>query len=247
MHHSIIKNADKIDVYPDNKCPSGNYTNNALQNNNLDEIIRLADADVSLVVSSIGMPLAKYLYEEYKVPYVIGTPYGKTFSEKLENSLRNAASSGQNINAAREHRSPNSNIAAKELSPLDSKIAVIGESITATSLAASISSEYSIPVRVLESVGDGELSVLETAGDLSCSEEDELEMELSKSEIIIADPLFEPICKGKKFIRLPHTAFSGRCFAKEEELLFDKPLNETKLGQTLKSLQSSPVKYTEEL
>ena len=72
---------------------------------NLDEIVRLANANVSLVVSSIGMPLAKYLYEEYGIPYVIGTPYGTSFCEVLEESLRKAASTGEVINAARDYRS----------------------------------------------------------------------------------------------------------------------------------------------
>ena len=47
----------------------------------------------------------------------------------------------------------------------------------------------------------------------------------SKSEIIIADPLFEPICSGKTFVRLPHAAFSGRCFTREEKQLIGLSLS----------------------
>ena len=193
---------------------------------NLDEIVRLADANVSLVVSSIGMPLAKYLYEEYGIPYVIGTPYGTGFCKVLETKLREASESGENIDATKIVRGKKGEV----------RTAIIGESILSTSLAAALLLEKGIKARVLESVGDGELSVLrlrnEAEGesdeefDLSCSEEDELEKEIEKSEVIIADPLFEPICRGKKFVRLPHMAFSGRCFLKEELQLINNKLED---------------------
>ena len=193
---------------------------------NLDEIVRLADANVSLVVSSIGMPLAKYLYEEYGIPYVIGTPYGTEFCKVLETKLREASESGENIDATKIVRGKKGEV----------RTAIIGESILSTSLAAALLLEKGIKARVLESVGDGELSVLrlrnEVEGesdegfDLSCSEEDELEKEIEKSDVIIADPLFEPICRGKKFVRLPHMAFSGRCFLKEELQLINNKLED---------------------
>ena len=83
---------------------------------------------------------------------------------------------------------------------------------------------------MLESVGDGDMSVLISAddmGDVSCDDEDILEQEIKKSEIIIADPLFEPICSGKSFVRLPHAAFSGRCFTREEKQLIGVSLSKT--------------------
>ena len=109
---------------------------------------------------------------------------------------------------------------------------MIGESVLSSSLAAAISLEYGLGVRILESVGDGDMTQLilrpsdDWSGDVSCDDEDILEKEIRKSEIIIADPLFEPICKGKKFIRLPHDAFSGRCFHKEAVNLINAELDE---------------------
>ncbi|MBQ6415395.1 MAG: oxidoreductase, partial [Butyrivibrio sp.] len=199
----------------------------------LEEIKRLADADVSLVVSSIGMPVAKYLYEEYGIPYVIGTPYGDKFSKLLIQALKKAAKksteksteSSENINAILAN---NNNAEAA-----NKNIVIIGESVLSASLATAIYQEFGLPVQVLESVGDGELSVLDDSKDLSCTEEDELEMEIKKADIVIADPLFEPICKGKHFIRLPHAAFSGRCFTKEELHLINVPLADTKLGKQI--------------
>lgn len=183
---------------------------------NLDEIVRLTDANVNLVVSSIGKPLADYLYEKYGIPCVVGTPYGKAFSELLVEDLKKAAVQGENI------------YSAKNRGAADSNIVVIGESITSASLAAALYHEKGKSPRVLESVGDGDMNVLNGPDDISCTEEDELEKELSKAGIVIADPLFEPICNGKKFIRLPHSAFSGRCFTREEMNLINTSLD--KLG-----------------
>ena len=86
-----------------------NSDENKKKEDNLEEIFRLADADVSLVVSSIGMPLAKYLYEEYGIPYVIGTPFGKVFPRVLLKELRRAASEGELIDAVTLCRKVNIN------------------------------------------------------------------------------------------------------------------------------------------
>ena len=65
----------------------------------------------------------------------------------------------------------------------------------------------------METVGDGDFDILKSF-DLSCDDEKILENELKKYDVIIGDPLFKPICADKKFIELPHEAFSGRCFTK---------------------------------
>ncbi len=46
-------------------------------------------------------------------------------------------------------------------------------------------------------------------------DENLLERDLKNYDTIIADPMFKPICAEKKFISLPHEAFSGRCYTKE--------------------------------
>ncbi len=226
---------------------SEGFTVNAFvgMDTDLEDIRRLPKADVNLVISSIGRPLADYLMNEYGLPYVIGTPYGKSFAGYLADKLKQAAADKKCINAVklcREETYPESgkNISEENISEesRNTKISIIGESILSTSLAAALLLEKGVQARVLESIGDGDMSVLRTSGsadaalmnyeeksttpmlfDVSCTEENELENELSKSDIIIADPLFEPICGGKHFIRLPHRAFSGRTFDREEKQL----------------------------
>ena len=47
-------------------------------------------ADVNLVVSAVGLRVAKILWEKYKIPYVIGTP-NDWLAEDISNALERAA------------------------------------------------------------------------------------------------------------------------------------------------------------
>lgn len=164
----------------------------------IEEVERLAEADVSLVVASSGRLLGKYLYDEYNIPFVTGAPFGERFSSEIISGIREVASSRRIINMAERCRVKGD------------EIAVVGESILSASMAAEISLATGKGVRVLESVGEGDMQHLLDI-DVSCDDEDELEREISRSRVVVADPLFRPIVKGE-FIDMPHTAFSGRCF-----------------------------------
>ena len=65
-------------------------------------------------------------------------------------------------------------------------------------------------------------------GTLRLTDEDELTPVLREAALIIADPLYQPICPtGAAFLSLPHIAFSGRLYEKtipnliEEEAFTD--------------------------
>lgn len=49
----------------------------------LDEISTAPQAAVSLVISSDGIAAAKYLFDTYGVPYVVGVPVGKAFPKSF--------------------------------------------------------------------------------------------------------------------------------------------------------------------
>lgn len=49
----------------------------------LDEISTAPQAAVSLVISSDGIAVAKYLFDTYGVPYVVGVPVGKSFPKSF--------------------------------------------------------------------------------------------------------------------------------------------------------------------
>ena len=52
----------------------------------LEVLSHALEAEVNLVVSSVGLRTAKYLEKEYKMPYVVGTPVG-TFTEEIVQAL----------------------------------------------------------------------------------------------------------------------------------------------------------------
>ncbi|MBO4864832.1 MAG: oxidoreductase [Eubacterium sp.] len=175
----------------------------------LDEVRRLSEADVSLVVASSGRPLAESLLERFDIPFVVGVPYGKKFADKVIEDLKTAAAERRSIDSAADCRL------------YGNETAIVGESVLSTSLAAALSLDKGIASRVLESVGEGDLSQLSSEWDISCDDEDMLEKEIGKSEVVVADPLFEAICHGKSFVRRPHDAFSGRCFSREHTSIFE--------------------------
>ena len=166
----------------------------------LKDVERLADGDVSLLISSSGKLLADHLFNEYEIPYVKGVPYGIGFSEKIKGFLSEAATNKKNIDATERFR-------------CEGKVAILGEAVLCASLASALLLDKGINTNVLETVGEGDLEILKPF-DMSCDDEKILEDELKKYDIIIGDPLFRPICHDKKFIELPHEAFSGRCFTK---------------------------------
>ena len=91
------------------------------------------------------------------------------------------------------------------------EITLIGEPVTMGSLAAAIETEYGKSVRVLCPLKDCEALV--GSKDAIVLGEEAMEEALKDAQIIIADPLYRPICPKKStFYELPHVAFSGRIF-----------------------------------
>ena len=165
----------------------------------LDTLMQASSAYVNLVVSGAGMGVAKVLRERFGIPYVIGRPYGD-WSATLVESIRKAAETGENKvpQVARE----------------DASAVIIGEGISAVSLANALTSETGRAFRAIAAT-ETERAVL-GASDRIARDEDELLPLLKDVEIVIADPLYEPICpKTARFIRLPHEGFSGRIFRSE--------------------------------
>lgn len=164
----------------------------------LEDIQRSAAAQVNLVVSWSGFAAAKKLQALYGTPYVIGMPVGEQFTAQALEALRQSAQDKTCRNLC-EPASPNG------------KLALIGESVASLSLAAALRREGAGEIRVICPV-----SCEKHPGMIRALDEDELVKALDGAETIVADPLYLPICKGKRFVRLPHEAFSGRLFRRED-------------------------------
>lgn len=174
----------------------------------LETLARAGEAAVNLVVSSVGLRAAQVLQEKFGTPYVVGAPvvgYANVISRVLEHTLE------IELNASRisakipylHHR-------------LTSKpeITLIGEPVLMGSLAAAIEASYGRSVQVLCPIKESE--GLLSGKDRFIQGEEAMEEALKDAKIIVADPLYKPICPPEsEFYPLPHIAFSGRIYVKD--------------------------------
>ena len=166
----------------------------------LEELTKAGRAHVNLVVSSTGLGAAKALNEMFGTPYVVGTPIGRAYQKQLKETMLRAAVTGYTDQKFSE--------LAKD------EIAVIGEGITSLSLAQAIELEYGKGVKVLCAT-ECPKELLRAKDSLVSDEEDVIKA-LQGMKMVIADPLYRPICpKDAKFIPLPAESFSGRIYRKE--------------------------------
>lgn len=159
-------------------------------------IAQAGAARVNLVVSRAGLAAAEWLRQTFGTPYVAGVPFGREFSRKVLSALRQSAGDGENRMPCADRRTPETGGSA-----------VVGESIAAASLAAALGA----PARVLapESLDP----VFLVPGDRILRDEDDAEAAFAASSAVIADPMYEPVSPPDiPFRRLPHEAFSGRCY-----------------------------------
>ncbi len=170
-----------------------------------DELMKAPTADVNLVISSTGFGLAELMHEKYGIPYVAGVPEGQ-FTERVLDTLKLSASDGR-------CRMPYIEVLSECKGGAEA--AVVGEAVTAGSLAASISLEEGKAVRIINTA---ELVSEKLIGenDSYPKGEDEITEEIRKYAEIYADPLFEIVCKKHTlFHRVPHLAYSGRVYLDE--------------------------------
>ena len=158
------------------------------------------NADVNLVVSAVGLRAAKVLWETCHIPYVIGTP-NQWLAEDISHVLEMAVT----------QQTATANVYLQNRMQQETEITLIGEPVTMGSLAAGIEKKYGRMTRVLCPLKECE-SLLGRNDKVVLGEE-AMEEELKNAKIIVADPLYRPICpKDSTFYEIPHVAFSGRMF-----------------------------------
>ncbi len=179
----------------------------------LDDIRRASAAHVNLVVSSCGIATAELLRERFGTPWVAGVPVGVKFPSVLASALKTAAKTGACALPCGE----------RDASGSGKKLAIPGESIFSGSLARAIELDTGVPCRVLCPL-EAEDRLL-APGDIRIFDEDEAAAAFAEASGVIADPMYAPVCQPDvPFFRLPHEAFSGRCYRKESLNLIDRPL-----------------------
>lgn len=166
----------------------------------LEEMARAGQAHVNLVVSATGLGAAKALQELFGTPYVVGVPMGAGFSGLLREALTAAVTTGEN-------QSPKSCLPGGD-------IVLIGEGVTALSLASALELTTGKAVRVIcPTECDG---CLLRKKDLLLQSEEEIAAAMAGAKTVIADPLFQPICpETARFAALPAENFSGRIWRQD--------------------------------
>ena len=203
----------------------------------LEDLSHAGEAEVNLVVSSVGIPAANVLREKFGTPFLVGTPVEgyegeisdalekaaespcEAFEDKKENS---AEKSGAQISGEQEElwevtldqviylRKKDSPLSGFIITP---DITFIGEPVTMGSLAAVIEQKYRKKVQLLCPLEITE-GLLRQEDEVIRGEE-AMEEKLKTARIIVADPLYRPICpESATFYEMPHIAFSGRIYLK---------------------------------
>ena len=203
----------------------------------LEDLSHAGEAEVNLVVSSVGIPAANVLREKFGTPFLVGTPvegYEGEISDALEKAAGSfyeafeykkenpAEKNGTQISGRQEELwkvTPDQVIyLRKKDSPLSGfiptpDITLIGEPVTMGSLAAVIEQKYRKKVQLLCSLEITE-GLLRQEDEVIRGEE-AMEEKLKTARIIVADPLYRPICpESATFYEMPHIAFSGRIYLK---------------------------------
>ena len=179
----------------------------------LDDVIRASSAHVNLVVSSCGISTAECLRKRFGTPWVAGVPVGERFPAVLAQALSDAAKNGGCALPCAE----------RDATGPDKRLVIPGETIFSGSLARAVELDTGVPCRVLCPL-EAEDRLL-APGDLRIFDEDAAAAAFAGASGVIADPMYAPVCPPDvPFYRLPHEAFSGRCYRKESLNLIDRPL-----------------------
>ncbi len=167
----------------------------------MEEMSQAGKASVNLVVSSTGLGAAKALYELFGTPYVVGTPIGENYQEEIRKYLLS------------EGMLESTRAFWKSFLP-EKEIAVIGEAVTALSLAQAIEMTYKKGVKMIFATECDRAFLRE--GDVYAPDEEDVTEALQGIKLVIADPLYKPVCpEGAGFIPLPAECFSGRIYREE--------------------------------
>ena len=169
----------------------------------LENIKNSSAATVNLVVSLCGIEAAEYMKNKFGIPYVVARPTAADFTDKIAADIRLSAQDGVNrITCAGQSSNENA------------RVIIIGEGVSSNSLAAALKLEAGIDCRVICATDDMGVSLGKRS--VTARDEDELMGLINDASVIVADPLYKPVCpKGAGFVPLPHEAFSGRIFRKD--------------------------------
>lgn len=184
----------------------------------LNAILASHRADLNLVMSYGGLGAARILRERAGIPYLVGLPFPQLQPIDTPSNAPSNALAGR-------------------------PAYIIGETVFAESLARALEAALGLPRLPITAIVPMETdSELLQPGTLCLTDECELIPRLHEAGLIIADPLYEPICPpSAAFVPLPHIAFSGRLYEKAIPNLIEAAPFAAFVQKILRTLQQNAV------
>ncbi|MDR3599795.1 MAG: nitrogenase component 1 [Desulfosporosinus sp.] len=168
----------------------------------LPDIQKSAQAEVNVVVTQSGMPLAAYMEKEWGIPYVAATPLGYSGSVTVLRTVKQVCADrkSQVIHAEGLH---------------DGEVLILGEQLIANSLRNALANIYGV-----KGVTVGCLFGLDKAlaqdFDIDIRDERQIRDLIASGHYrkLVADPLLEVLIKDRDiaFFSLPHVAVSSKLY-----------------------------------
>ena len=186
----------------------------------LDHLLKSADASVNLVVSAVGLRAAAAMEKKFGIPYVVGLPAGKKVTERIADELRRkAVCDREHIEYAAESQSP------EQCQNAD--ILIIGEPVQSLAIRETLSVSFGTEHTRIISPMHGLPKEIISLGCEKVELEDELREACASAKHVIADPLYARLLPNErdKFIFLPHVAYSGRYYENEVPILIGERLD----------------------
>ena len=186
----------------------------------LDHLLKSADASVNLVVSAVGLRAAAAMEKKFGIPYVVGLPAGKKVTERIVDELRSkVGSAGDHIEYAAESQSP------EQCQNAD--ILIIGEPVQSLAIRETLSVSFGTEHTRIISPMHGLPKEIISLGCEKVELEDELREACASAKHVIADPLYARLLPNErdKFIFLPHVAYSGRYYENDVPVLIGERLD----------------------
>ena len=185
---------------------SGFSINASVPGTNIDNLRKIADAEINLVISSSCMPLAKRLERDYSIPYLKCSPMGKNATldlTSLSNDLRDKHPASCECDS-------------------DHRILIIGEQFRSNTIREILQSTHHVDSDV------GAFFSFDTdsakPGDRYLKGEKDFKNMMTDGNYshLIADPLFEPLVPPSIIhIHDPICAISSRLFVLEKHSMRD--------------------------
>ncbi|MEE1228274.1 MAG: nitrogenase component 1 [Lachnospiraceae bacterium] len=211
-------------------------------------IDRSAEADLNLVLSAIGYPLAKWLEENYGIPYVCGIPthdFREEYFARVKDALTEGKSQIAYLPSMEEIREEAERTKKQEAEGIhrDHKVvALVGEPVTMGSFAAGFrkkslacQNQKDFPNLYFRLIVPLEADPALTGPmDYRSQGEEETHQAMEAADLIVGDPLYAPIVPDRaKLCGLPQLAYSGRIYLPEIPDLFTVDLLEKILALLL--------------